>query len=309
MPTIQYEDLQFRGDTLKRIMQAAAICREYAAKQFTLTLRQLYYQHVARDLIPNNQREYKKLGEVVKKGRRAGLIDWEHVEDRTRNLVALPSWRDPAHIMESVAKTFKQDLWLGQDAHVECWIEKDALVGVIEGVCQDNDVAYFSCRGYASDSEAWGAMTRLLRAHQAGKKRLVILHLGDHDPSGVDMTRDLEARLRLFLGHHAPAALAKLSVRRLGLSMAQVQQYAPPPNFAKETDSRFDKYVERFATTECWELDALDPAVIADLIEQAILAVRDEDAWDEAVAERDAQRDNLRAIADRWDEVEAFINP
>jgi len=309
MPTIRYEDLDFRGDTLTRIEQAARICRDYARQGYTLTLRQLYYQHVAQGLIPNNQREYKKLGEIVRKGRRAGLIDWNHLEDRTRNLIALASWDSPAAIMDAVAGQFKQDLWAEQGNHVEVWIEKDALVGVIQGACQDNDVAYFSCRGYASESEAWGAGQRLLAAYRRGKSRLVILHLGDHDPSGIDMTRDVTDRVQFFLRHHSPAAADSLEVRRLALNSLQVEMYAPPPNFAKETDSRYDDYVERFATTDCWELDALAPPVIDALVRDAIDAERDPDVWAEALAERDRQRASLKAIADRWDEVEAFINP
>ena len=314
MPKIAYDEVAFRGDTLDRIARAAAICQQYAAQGYTLTLRQLYYQHVARGLIENNQREYKKLGEVVRKGRRAGLIDWDHLEDRTRNLRSLPSWASPADIMRVVASTFKQDLWRGQGAHVEAWIEKDALLGVIEGVCQENDIGHFSCRGYVSESESWGAAMRLLRAYRgdprrgvAGKSELVILHLGDHDPSGIDMTRDVTERLRDFLRHHDPDAAASLVVERLALNLPQVRQYDPPPNFAKEDDSRYADYVERFATTDCWELDALDPPVIGDLIQVAIDAHRDPDVWDDAIEERDRQRANLRAVSDRWPDVEAFI--
>jgi hypothetical protein len=80
-------------------------------------------------------------------------------------------------------------------------IEKDALVGVIEDVCRQWDVPYFSCRGYASQSEMWGAGQRLLERIRSGRK-VQVIHLGDHDPSGLDMSRDIRERLATFISLH-----------------------------------------------------------------------------------------------------------
>jgi hypothetical protein len=309
MPKIAYVEHDFRADSLGVIRTAERICTEYARQGFILTLRQLYYQFVARGLLANKDTEYKRLGNLVNEARLAGLIDWDHLEDRTRNLRALPHWATPADIVDSCAKQFQSDLWEGQAAHVEAWIEKDALVGVIQGVCTANDVGYFSCRGYTSQSELWGAAQRLLEAYrERDKSELVVLHLGDHDPSGVDMTRDIRERLRLFLGHHSPRAARALAVERLALNMPQVEQYGPPPNPAKLTDSRVGGYLDRYGD-ESWELDALEPQVIAGLIEGAIRRHRDAGLWREALAERDRQRGVLGAIARQWDEVEAWCAP
>lgn len=89
MPKISYIEKRFRSETLEIIDQANAIITEYEAQGFDLTLRQLYYQFVARDLIPNTQRDYKRLGSIVNDARLAGLIDWASIVDRTRNLRAL----------------------------------------------------------------------------------------------------------------------------------------------------------------------------------------------------------------------------
>lgn len=131
--------------------------------------------------------------------RLAGLMDWTHLEDRTRNLRSLSHWSDPRDILDSAAAGYRTDKWAHQPYRPEVWIEKDALVGVIEGVCEANDVPYFSCRDYTSQSEVWGAAQRLLRHVRRGQIP-VVLHLGDHDPSGLDMTRDITDRLGLFLG-------------------------------------------------------------------------------------------------------------
>jgi hypothetical protein len=147
-PRIQYRDLNLRAKALGMIEQANAIIDEYAGQGFDLTLRQLFYQFVARGLIANTQREYKNLGSVVNDGRLAGLVDWESIVDRTRNLRELSHWSSPREIVQGCARQFRYNLWDDQPAYVEVWIEKDALVGVIEGVCHRWDVPHFSCRGY-----------------------------------------------------------------------------------------------------------------------------------------------------------------
>jgi hypothetical protein len=128
----------------------------------------------------------------------------------------------------------------------------------------------------------------------------LVLHLADHDPNGIDMTRDVTERLALYTRED-------VRVIRIALTMPQVRQYAPPPNFAKESDSRFAAYVEQFDTTDCWELDALSPAVIADLIREHVEARIDQDSWREAQASEAANRDLLDRAAANWTKVEKLL--
>jgi len=301
MPRITYKALPMRDATLATVAQANTIIAQYAAQGFDLTLRQLYYQMVARALIPNNLQSYKRLGDIINDARLAGLIDWNRIVDRTRNVRANSHWSSPADIMRSAANSYAIDKWADQDWRVEVWIEKDALVGVIEGVCQDLDVAYFSCRGYTSQSEMWSASQRLLRYTNAGKS-VKILHLGDHDPSGIDMTRDIRERLDLFM-YSSP----DVEVDRIALTWAQVQQYNPPPNPAKATDSRYESYLSAYGA-ECWELDALEPQVIADLIRDGVQGVRDDARWYDALARQGVESALLEEAADRWLDVASFLN-
>lgn len=297
MPKIAYEEHRFGSRALEMIEKANEIIAVYAAQGFDLTLRQLYYQFVARDLLPNRQREYKRLGAVVSAGRRAGLIDWDAIVDRTRALRGLSHWASPAQIIAGAARSFNVDHWAPQPHYVEVWIEKDALAGVFERVCNLWDVPFFSCRGYTSDSEMWSAGRRLDgRARQLGKG-IVVLHFGDHDPSGIDMTRDIRDRLELFT-----EGRVVLDVRRLALNMDQVQEYGPPPNPAKETDSRFAGYIAEYGA-ESWELDALDPAVLAGLVEREVRSLLNMKTWRRAKREQEAGRVQIRAVADRWDGV------
>lgn len=277
-----YIDRKFSDRSEALISAANDIIEEYQADGYTLTLRQLYYQFVSRDLIPNKQTEYSRLGSVINDARLAGLIDWEAIEDRTRNLRKLASWDTPGEIINSAAESFRIDLWENQGSYCEVWIEKDALVGVIEPVCEDLRTPFFACRGYSSQSEQWGAGRRMADKINAGKN-VVIFHLGDHDPSGIDMTRDNEDRLRMFIAAHADEGAFR--IERLALNMAQVKAHKPPPNPAKMTDSRFAGYVEKYGD-KSWELDALDPKVIGSLIRSNIEEVIDFVAW-EADTERE----------------------
>jgi len=187
------------------------------------------------------------------------------------------------------------DWWENQPFRPEVWIEKDALIGVIGRICQELDVPYFSCRGYASLSEVWRAMRRMEYYTQKGQTPFII-HLADHDPSGVDMSRDLVDRLDTF--NLFP------DFKRLALNMDQVQKYSPPPFWAKVTDSRTPGYVATFGH-DSWELDALDPKVINDLIKAAILAVRDEETHKETLEREECERERLgRAIDFIQDDME-----
>lgn len=293
-----FETIKLRGKSLALIEQANVIIAEYQGLGFTLTLRQLYYQFVARALIDNAQSEYKRLGVVVKNGRRAGLIDWDAIEDRTRNVRRLSAWQDPSGIIEDCAQQYCEDLWESQAFRPEVWIEKDALLGVIEGVCDEFRVPYFACRGNNSESEQYKAGKRF-EDHLACGLIPIVLHLGDHDPNGLDMTRDNRDRLAMF-------AREDVEVRRLALNMDQVERYRPPPNFAKENDTRYAAYARQFGRN-CWELDALDPTVIADLIRAEIESLTDAEAWNLAKAQEDANRALLGDASRNWARVENLL--
>lgn len=287
---IKYVEKKFGEPALKLIKIANKIIDEYSAEGYELTLRQIYYQFVARDVISNKQSEYKRLGAIINDARLAGLISWEAIVDRTRNLQGNSHWNGPHEIVQSCAEQFQLDKWAGQEYRVEVWVEKDALVGIVETVARRLDVSYFSCRGYTSQSEMWVAAQRLKKFANREGQIPVIIHLGDHDPSGIDMSRDISDRLELFMGG--------LEVNRIALNMDQVEKYAPPPNPAKITDSRAAEYI-KIHGNESWELDALDPKVLTKLIEKTVLKYRDEDKWEQRLEEENEHKAELVKAAKR----------
>ena len=296
--TEAFIDKKFANSSLRIIEQANAIIAEYAGQGFRLTLRQLYYQFVARDVIANTQRSYKRLGNIISEARLAGLVDWDAIEDRTRNLETNPHWHNPASIIAAAADSFRLDKWATQDYRVEVWIEKEALIGVVERICRRLDVDFFACRGYVSQSEQWAAGKRFAEYRERGQD-VVVLHLGDHDPSGIDMTRDNDTRLAMF-------AREDVTVRRLALNFDQIETYGPPPNPAKLSDSRYERYFTRYGD-ESWELDALDPNVIQELIGAAVTEYRDEDAWRVMTERERGERAQLADVTRRWGDVLAYL--
>lgn len=307
MPLIRYVERSFVKSSLEIINNANIILNEYAEGGYRLTLRQLFYQFVTRELIQNTQKEYKRLGSIINDGRLAGLIDWDAIEDRGRNLLVFPMWKSAEDFLTESIRRFKLRVWDDQPSYVEVWIEKEALIGVIGGICSKFRVPHFACKGYTSQSEMWAAGHHRLRYALRDGKNVTILHLGDHDPSGLDMTRDVAERLRMFATFgDMVKSRSEINIERIALNMNQIEQYDPPPNPAKQTDARFNNYSAEHGD-ESWELDALSPDVISGLIEEKISALIDWDSWDNVLKEEESNLIGLNEITDNLKPVLSLV--
>lgn len=289
----RYKRINFNDATLDLIETMNGIITEYIAQGFRLTVRQLYYQLVARDVVPNTERSYKRITNTANDARVAGLMDWDAIEDRTRAFVRRQRWDSGAQILDSASRSFHMDMWISQPARVFCIIEKEALVGVLEPTCRAMDVPVLAARGYPSAT--------VLREFayediipSVGDQHVVILHLGDHDPSGMDMTRDLTERLELF-------SRCSIELVRIALNMDQIHERNPPPNPAKTTDSRFQAYRDLYGD-ESWELDALPPQYLVELVQGEIEDRIDQEAWDARTAEVTDIQERIRTLAKGFDD-------
>jgi hypothetical protein len=301
MPRICYRPYQPEEQTQSLIDSANEIINEYAAMDLAMTLRQLYYQFVARNLIESTMNSYNRLKAALNRARLAGMVDWDAIEDRTRDVQSNSHWDSPSDIVRASANQYEIDKWEGQPYMVEAWIEKVALIGVIEEPCGDLDITFCACKGYSSQSEMWRAGQRLVTAIRRRNQIPVILHFGDHDPSGMQMTADIEGRLRMFVEHHTDRH--EIIVRRVALTMDQVEQYGPPDNTAKQTDPRYPDYVEAYGEA-CWELDALSPPDLVELVRTSVLEYRDEELWDARVAQEAEERGQLTRASRNWWRIE-----
>ena len=281
-----YQNIRIGKNGLQLIEHVNQIIDEYRAAGYTMTLRQVYYQLVAKAIIENTERSYKNIGNLIKNGRLAGYIDWSAIEDRTRNLRKQPAWDSPAQILEVAAESYKRDLWETQDHYLEVWVEKDAQIAVVEESASRLNCPCFSCRGFSSATIMHDAALRFIEKTEHGKK-CVLVYLGDHDPSGLNMTRDINERLDVFG--------VNVDVRRIALNRDQIDLYKPPVNFAKKTDSRWKKYAAEHGEYS-WELDALRPEVIDGLITDAIKVNLDQKRFNLSIERQESERQELRML-------------
>jgi len=270
-PKTKGRERRFAGKSHDHITKAKIILDEYKAQGYRLTVRQLYYQFVSRGWLPSSAKAYDNLGTLMRNARYAGLIDWFAIEDRTRSLRGNKTYLDPLSAYKELYKKYKIDMWTNQDIVLEVWLEKEALSSVVSRACSPNDVNFYPSKGYDSASSIYRAGRRVAR-YMAESKHVRILHMGDFDPSGMDMSRDNEERLSLF------ARSVDVDFKRIALNEDQIKKYDPPPFYAKPSDKRHAGFVEKYGD-KAYELDALEPSVIVQLINDEIDAVRDPDKW------------------------------
>lgn len=283
---------RFGAEATAMIETINSILDDYESMGYDLSLRQLYYQLVSRNIVPNTEKSYKNIGTLVSDARLAGHIDWAMIQDRGRTVEKNPHWDNPSDFLEAVAPQYRFDLWADQPAYVEVMVEKQALEGVLLPVCRDLDVPFTANKGYSSSSAMYEASQRYLKRRDEGKE-LFVIYLGDHDPSGIDMTRDVGDRLDLFLGQES-----SVGVMRIALNMSQVEKLKPPENPAKLTDSRAKGYISKFGRSS-WELDAIEPRMLATLVRSAIELIVDKPRFNRNATRMKAQRVELLEYASK----------
>lgn len=303
----KYIERRFNEEKRTLIEICERILNEYIQAGYRITVRTLYYQLVARDIIPNQERSYKNLTNLVNDARMAGLLDWDVIEDRGRRPVVRSRWESGASIIEACAQSYHMDMWSNQYQRVYVVVEKDALAGVLEDTCHQFDVPLLAAKGYPSVSAVRDLVHKQImpfmfngwrsRANPGrildpeDRQTIVFLHMGDHDPSGIDMSRDLEERLRIF-GEN----VYLLKFKRIALNMDQIEELNPPPNPAKVTDSRFDQYQQEHGD-ESWELDALPPDYLNRLLREQIGKFIDKSMWSERMREIAEVKSRLSDLA------------
>lgn len=255
----------------ERLELINSILEEYVADGYVLTLRQLYYQLVSRDVIPNKQIEYVRLSNILKKGRMAGIVDWDAIEDRVRKPQIPYYVSGISGAIRDTVDQYRLDRMKGQDSKIEVWVEKDALSNVLARVTHKYHIRLMVNRGYSSCSAMYDAYRRL----ETGD---TILYFGDHDPSGLDMIRDVRERLEDFG--------IEVDVVPVALTMEQIKKFNPPPNPAKISDPRADWYISQWGHTS-WELDALPPRELISLCENEITSRIDLDLYESMLAQEE----------------------
>jgi len=280
---IAFRNIRLSKDNLRRLDMINDIIVSYQDQGYRLTLRQLYYQLVSHDVIPNNVKEYGKLSTLLKEGRMAGVVDWDAIEDRLRKPDVPSSWKSPEDMINSCIRQYRVDRMEDQPVYIEVWVEKDALSGVLNRVTRSYGIPIIVNRGYSSVTAMYDAHVRFSSANAWP----TILYIGDFDPSGQDMIRDIRERIEEFRGDYV------FELHALALTQNQIREYNPPPNPAKVTDPRAKDYIRKFGPVS-WEVDALRPEVLHNILDDAIRALIDKEKYQACMAKEQAGKDDLR---------------
>lgn len=126
-----FRSVKFRAESLDRIRECNEIILGYQEEGLRLTLRQLYYQLVTRNLITNEEKSYKTLGSLVSDARLAGLMDWDAIEDRVRRARRAAEWNSIRDLIETAIYSFRLPRWEDQKGYVELWVEKGHAGGAV----------------------------------------------------------------------------------------------------------------------------------------------------------------------------------
>ncbi len=289
MAKIQYIQKNLRSKTKELLDHIVKIVEEYEEMNYNLTVRQVYYQLVSRDIIPNNLDSYQRTSRILKDARMLGLVDWDTIEDRARQSVMPNEFDNVSIFMKAAINSYRLPRWKDQDHYVEVIVEKEALAGILRTLTIKYHVLLLSNKGYSSASAIHEASQRIKYQTSSEEKQCHILYLGDHDPSGMDMVRDIQDRL--------DELLCSVSVEKVALTMDQIDMYDPPPNPVKDSDSRSKKYVSEYGYNS-WELDALKPEILNNLVESNIKKYLDMEKYEDIVSQEDYEKLRLVELSD-----------
>lgn len=249
------------------------------------TVRQVFYQSVNAGLVPKEEtRGYDPVQRALVHLRREGVMPYEWISDETRWMRKPRTHHGLERMLRETARTYRRALWDEQDAYVEIWLEKEALAGVVDDVTAEWDVPLMVTKGFPSLTYLHGAAKQL----EAEEKPVFLYYFGDWDPSGKDISRVTEERLREMVDED-------FHFRRVAINEDDILHYSLQTRPTKATDSRAAKF-----KGESVELDALPPDTLRDLVRQVIEFHVDEDALERTRAVEKAERETLREIAQSW---------
>jgi hypothetical protein len=259
-----------------------------AEKAEPITGRGIGYKLFVRGLIPSMARnEMRKVYRLLKEAREDGTIPWDWIVDETREVEGDPTWEDPADYAESVIRWYRKDFWSQQPERLLICSEKGTIRGVVAPVLDKYAVPFRVLHGYSSATAAYDI------AQDDDGRTLNILYLGDWDPSGMNMSEhDLPARFEKYGGHH-------VELKRIALKKEHLRGLPSFPATDKKDDPRYGWFVKRYGK-KCWELDALDPNDLRDMVREAIKEHIEPEAWERCAAVEKAERESIVDVVSKW---------
>jgi hypothetical protein len=253
-----------------------------------ITGRGIGYKLFTAGLIPSMSiNDMKRVYRLLKEAREQGEIPWDWIVDEAREIERVSTWDDPAEYARCVARSYRRDFWNQQPHRIQVWSEKGTVRGVLAPVLNRYAVGFFPVHGFSSATAAHDI------AEDDDGRDLIVLYVGDIDPSGMFMSeQDLPARFVKYDGDH-------VKLRRIALTFPQTRGLPSFQASDKRKDPRYKWFRSNYGE-ECWELDAMDPNDLRDCVEREIVKLIEPEAWRRCEVVNAAEQDSLRTVLDKW---------
>ena len=254
-----------------------------------ITGRGVGYKLFTRGLISSmSVNEMQKVYRLLRIAREQGDIPWEWIVDETRELERVSTWSNPAAYAHTVATSYRRDFWNQQPVRVEVWSEKGTIRGVLKPILDQYAVGFRVMHGFTSAT----AVNEVAEDGADGRD-LIVLYVGDVDPSGLFMSEaDLPQRLTDYGGDH-------VEIRRIALLQPQTAGLPSFPASDKRKDPRYNWFVERYGS-RCCEIDAMDPRDLRACIAEAITELIEPVAWARCETVNAAELESLQTVLSNW---------
>ncbi len=258
------------------------------------TVRAVCYRLFVAGLIDDmSKNSTSKVSRHLVNAREEGAIPWAWVVDENRQAERAATWDNPDQVIQTAVLQYRKDYWRDQPHWVEVWSEKGTVRGTLAPVLNKYGITLRVMHGYSSAT----VLHDVAMETQGDEKPLTILYVGDLDPSGLAMSSiDIPERLARYGGD--------ADIRRVALTHADVYVH-DLPSFAAETkvkDPRHRWYVERYGQ-QCWELDAMPPPILREIVEGAILGFIDPDAWEHSATIEAAETQSMANFLIAWGSI------
>jgi hypothetical protein len=256
------------------------VAKEVLAVHHPMTVRQVYYQLVSRQVIENSRSQYQAVSNLLVDARKDGTVPWEWIEDRLRRPRHVAMWNGLDDFMQTVQRAYRRNVWPTQPACLEVWLEKDALSGIFEDALNEYGVTLNVGRGF----DGWDSIHNAAVRFRDKSKKTTVLYFGDFDPSGEDMVRSLRERLA--------EEGATPEIVKCALTADDVEHCQLPTDFTKKTDTRAAKFIEKNGDISV-ELDALTTDVLRQRLIDEVEARMDLDALAKIQRQESRERKKL----------------
>jgi hypothetical protein len=246
-----------------------------------------YKLFIAHLIASMEKAQMRRVYRLLKEAREQGIIPWEWIVDETRELERTATWDNPAEYAQCVAQSYRRDFWNQQPHRVQVWSEKGTVRGVLQPVLDKYAVGFLAVHGFSSATAAHDT------AEDDDGRPLIILYVGDYDPSGLFMSEeDLPARFSKYDGDH-------ITLKRIALTPKQLSGLPSFPAKDKAKDPRYKWFVANYGK-RCWELDAMDPNDLRKCVEREIKQLIEPVAWRRCEIVNQAEQESLKTVIAKW---------